>query len=121
MGWTHFKDMIVWQKAMDLVDEVYRLSKTLPREEMFSLANQMRRAAVSIPSNIAEGHGRQTEKDFRQFLSVAKGSVFELQTQLYICIRQQFVSREDADLALSLCDEIGKMLTKLMTSAPAKS
>ncbi len=121
MSWTHYSEMIVWQKAMDLVDEIYRLTRLLPKEELFSLSNQMRRAAVSVPSNIAEGHGRQTEKDFRQFLSVAKGSVFELQTQLTICIRQQFVSEEDADLALSLCDEVGKMLTKLITSAPAKN
>ena len=121
MSWTHYSEMIVWQKAMDLVDEIYRLTRLLPKEEMFCLSNQMRRAAVSVPSNIAEGHGRQTEKDFRQFLSVAQGSVFELQTQLTVCIRQQFVSQKDAALALSLCDEVGKMLTKLITSAPAKN
>lgn len=121
MSWTHYSEMIVWQKAMDLVDEIYRLTRFLPKEELFSLSNQMRRAAVSVPSNIAEGHGRQTGKDFRQFLSVAQGSVFELQTQLTICIRQRFVSEEDAAPALSLCEEVGKMLTKLITAASSKN
>ena len=69
MGWTHYQDLIVWQKAMDLVDELYRLLGFLPREESYALADQMRRAVISIPSNIAEGHGRQTGKEFKQFLS----------------------------------------------------
>ena len=121
MSWTHYTDLIVWQKAMDLTSEIYRLTKRLPKEELFSLSDQMRRAAVSVPSNIAEGHGRQSEKDFRQFLSVAKGSVYELQTQLYICVRQQFFTEKQAEDALSLCDEVGKMLTRLITSPSSKN
>ena len=118
MSWTHYQDLIVWQKAMDLVDEVYRLARLLPREEMFSLSDQMRRAAVSIPSNIAEGHGRQTEKEFRQFLAVARGSLYELETQLLIGMRQGYFTPDEAETATRLCREVGKMLTK-MTIAPA--
>ena len=118
MAWTHYSDLIVWQKAMELTDEVYALTRLLPREEMFALADQMRRAAISVPSNIAEGHGRQSEKEFKQFLSIAQGSVFELETQLHICLRQGYFSEHKATSAFSLCLEIGKMLTKLIT-APA--
>ena len=116
MGWTHYQDLIVWQKAMDLVDELYRLLGFLPREESYALADQMRRAVISIPSNIAEGHGRQTGKEFKQFLSVARGSLYELETQLYICIRRQYFSEPQAPNALSLCKELVHLLTKLLTS-----
>ena len=121
MAWSHYRDMIVWQKAMDLTDEIYRIIKLLPKEEQFALSQQMRRSAVSVPSNIAEGHGRQTEKDFRQFLSVAQGSLYELQTQLFICLRQHFLSETQAASALELCDEVGKMLTKLITAPSSKN
>ena len=84
MSWKHYRDLIVWQKSMELVDEIYRLTNLLPKEELYCLSDQMRRAAISIPSNIAEGHGRQTSKEFRQFLSISKGSVCELETQLEI-------------------------------------
>lgn len=113
MEWAHYRKMIVWQKAMDLVDEIYRLMKMLPSEERFALSDQMRRAAISIPSNIAEGYGRQSEKENKQFLSIARGSVFELETQIAICLRQQYFLEVQAAKALSLCDEIGKMLTRL--------
>lgn len=115
MGWKHYRDMIVWQKSMDLVDEVYRLTRHLPKEEMLALAGQMRRAAISIPSNIAEGHGRQTIREFKHFLSIAKGSVAEVETQIMIGTRQNYFSDTDAEHALRLCDEIGKMLTKLIS------
>ena len=116
MAWTNYKDLVVWQKAMDLTDEVYSLSRSLPQEERFALSDQMRRAAVSVPSNIAEGHGRRTENEFKQFLAIAKGSVYELETQLCICLRQEYLSKEQAAQALSLCDEVGKMLTSLTKS-----
>ena len=116
MAWKHYREMIVWQKAMDLTQEVYRLVKLLPAEERFDLSSQIRRAVVSIPSNIAEGQGRQTEKEFKQFLSIAKGSVFEVETQLLICVRISYFSQEQIEKALSLCDEVGRMLTKLIVS-----
>ena len=113
MSWKHFTDLIVWQKAMDLTDAVYALTGSLPNSELFALSDQMRRAAISIPSNIAEGHGRQSAKEFRQFLSIAKGSACELETQVYIGIRQNFFSQEKAQPVLGLCVEVRKMLTAL--------
>ena len=117
MGWTSYQKLIVWQKAMDLADEIYQLARRLPKEELFCLSDQLRRAAVSIPSNIAEGRGRQTDKEFRQFLSIAKGSVYEAETQILIASRQKYVSQEDAASALALCNEVGKMLTALITKS----
>ena len=101
---------------MDLTDEVYRLSKLLPKEETFALSDQLRRAVVSVPSTIAEGYGRQIGKEFLHFLSVARGSVFEVETQLLISIRQNYCSESEASDALSLCDEVGRMLTSLSKS-----
>ena len=116
MGWKHYKELIVWQKSMDLVTEVYRLTKLLPADERFALMDQIRRAVISIPSNIAEGHGRQTEKEFKQFLSIAKGSVSEVETQLLICVRLNYLTEEQTDPTLMLCDEIRRILTKLITT-----
>ena len=98
---------------MDLVDEVYRLVELLPKKELFALSNQLRRSVVSIPSNIAEGHGRHTRKEFTQFLSIARGSAFEVETQIYIGVRQSYFTEEQAKTALNLCEEIGKILTKM--------
>jgi len=81
----YYMDLICWQKAMDLVTEIYRLTKQLPKEEVFGLASQLRRAAVSIPSNIAEGQGRLSKGEFRTFLGNARGSLSELETQIIIC------------------------------------
>ncbi|MGN1126037.1 MAG: four helix bundle protein [Ruminococcus sp.] len=114
MAWQSYRELIVWQKSMDLVDEVYRLIKMLPREELFALSDQMRRSAISIPSNIAEGHGRQSAKEFRHFLSISKGSVSELETQLLICIRQKYFSEQQVHTALSLCEEVSKILVKII-------
>ena len=116
MAWKHYKELIVWQKSMDLVTEVYRLTKLLPADERFALTDQIRRAVISIPSNIAEGHGRQTEKEFKQFLSIAKGSVSEVETQLLICVRLNYLTEEQTDPTLMLCDEIRRILTKLITT-----
>ena len=114
MSWKHYKELIVWQKSMDLVEEVYRLLKLLPGEERYALTDQMRRAVISIPSNIAEGHGRQTEKEFKQFLAIAKGSVSEIETQLLICVRLQYLTESQIEKALALCQEIRRILVKLI-------
>ncbi|MBQ6274131.1 MAG: four helix bundle protein [Oscillospiraceae bacterium] len=98
---------------MDLVDEIYSLSKHLPKEELFALSDQLRRCAVSIPSNISEGYGRSSRKELAQFLSIARGSVFELETQVLIGIRQQFFREEQCIHTLSLCNEIGRILTRM--------
>ena len=117
MSYHGFQDLIVWQKAMDLVDEIYRLAKLLPKEEMFALSDQLRRSAVSIPSNIAEGYGRASQKEYTQYLSIARGSLFELQTQVQIGIRQQLFTAEQCKGALSLSDEIGRILTRMTRSS----
>ena len=113
MEWAHYRNLIAWQKAMDLTDEIYSLTKLLPSEERFALSDQMRRSAVSVPSNIAEGYGRHTDKEFIHFLSIARGSVFELETQMTICLRQNYLSEPQTKRAMLLCDEIGKILTAL--------
>lgn len=114
MGWKSYKELIVWQKAMCLTDEVYALARRLPKEETYALSDQMRRAVVSVPSNIAEGQGRQTANEFRQFLAVARGSCAELNTQLLIGVRQRYFKDEEIEMALLLCDEIGRMLTSMI-------
>ena len=109
-----YKELIVWQKSMDLVTEIYRIVKLLPKEELFCLSDQMRRAAISIPSNIAEGNSRNSTKEYVQFLSIARGSNAELQTQCYICERLQYATKEQLSRALVLTDEVGKMINKLI-------
>ena len=116
MSVKSFKDLLVWQKAMDLVEEVYILVKLLPKEELYALSNQIRRSAVSIPSNIAEGQQRRSTKEFVNFISFAKGSTAELQTQLWICVRLNYLTNEQIQKAMGLIEEISKMLTKLSAS-----
>ncbi|MBE6992613.1 MAG: four helix bundle protein [Ruminococcaceae bacterium] len=112
----NYTDLVVWQKSMDLVVEIYSLTKLLPEDERFGLVSQMRRSAVSIPSNIAEGHTRSSRRDFLRFLSIARGSKSELQTQLLICEKVNLLSRNDTLKALKLCSEISKMLTSLVST-----
>ena len=116
MSWMNYRDLTVWQKAMDLTDAVYSVLIFLPAEELYALGNQMRRSAVSVPSNIAEGRGRQTVKDLKGFLSIARGSCYELETQLLICLRRGYLTKMQAQKPLSLCDEVGRMLTGMITS-----
>lgn len=109
------KDLIVWQKSMDLLVEIYRIVKKLPREEIFVLSDQMRRAALSIPSNIAEGRSRSSEKDFLRFLFIARGSKAELETQLLACIRLDYLDEAEVEGALNLCSEVGRMLNAMIS------
>ena len=109
-----YKELIVWQKSMDLVVEIYKLVKSLPKDELYALSSQMRRAAVSIPSNIAEGYSRDSDKQFLQFLSISKGSASELETQLIICTRLNYLTKSQIEIALNLCDEICRMLSKII-------
>lgn len=105
-----YRDLVVWQKAVDLVVEIYSLTENFPQQEIYGLTSQMRRAAVSIPSNIAEGRRRGTRKDFRQFLLVAYGSGSELETQIEISKRLSFGKNVDFSQAEALLDEIMRML-----------
>lgn len=109
-----YKDLIVWQKSIALSVEVYRLVKLLPKIETYGLADQMRRAVVSIPSNIAEGKGRNSAREFVHFLSIARGSQKELETQIYLCTQLKYITDEDASTAFNLCEEVGKMLNALV-------
>jgi four helix bundle protein len=111
-----FKDLIVWQKAMELVAEVYLLIKKLPKEELFALSSQIRRSAISIPSNIAEGQGRNSTKEFIQFLAIAKGSKAELETQLLLCLKINYLNSSDIETSINLIQEIGKMLNAFQKS-----
>ena len=108
-----YKDLTVWQKSMDLVVDVYAFTNSYPQSEVYGLTSQMRRAAVSIPSNVAEGFERGTSGDFARFLSIASGSVAELETQILVSVRLGYL-RDDATVpVVSLCDEVGKMLRAL--------
>jgi len=109
------KELIAWQKAMDLVVEVYKLVKLLPKEETYALSDQMRRAVVSIPSNIAEGFGRNSTREYIQFLSIARGSCFELETQLQVCVRIKYLPEENLKISFGFLDEITKMLNTLIS------
>ncbi len=109
-----YDKMLVWQKSMQLTELTYLLVKKLPREEMYELSGQMRRAAVSIPSNIAEGSGRSTDNDLRRFMAIARGSVRELETQYMICEMLGYLNANDTKPALSLLTEIGRMLSPLI-------
>ena len=111
-----FRDLIAWQKAMDLTVEIYRLTKLLPKEETYGLSDQMRRAAVSIPSNIAEGQGRITAKEFIRFLAMARGSLCELSTQLELCERLEYLNPSMTSLSQNLIVEITKMINALSKS-----
>ena len=109
-----FRDLIVWQKAMQLARETYCLVKLLPVEERYDLSDQMRRAAVSSPSNIAEGQARNTTKDFIHFLHIAKGSNAELMTQYFICINLKYFTKDELQMAMSLSDEVERLLCGLI-------
>lgn len=107
------RDLIVWQKSMDMVQLVYELSSAFPKQELYGLTSQLRRAAVSVPANIAEGHGRGTRKDYASFVAIAKGSVLESATLLELSVRLSFTTIAASGPALALMHEIELMLAKL--------
>jgi four helix bundle protein len=108
-----FRDLRVWQAAMNLVEQVYLLTRTFPKHEIYGLASQMQRAAVSIPSNIAEGHTRAYSKEYLQHLSIARASLAELQTQLEITGRLKYYPPEKLSLLVEQADSLGKQLSSL--------
>jgi four helix bundle protein len=115
-----YKDLVVWQKGISLAKTVYQLTKKYPSEERFGLVAQMRRAAVSVPSNIAEGQARHTTGEFILFISHAEGSVAELDTQLILGIELNFCSAADAEQAFGLINELRKMLNVLRRKLMAR-
>ena len=100
---------------MELVESIYRLAAKLPREEKYGLTAQLQRAAVSIPSNIAEGHSRESTKEYLRFLSIARGSLAELETQLMLCQRLGLLAEADIEAVLKLADEVGRMTHGVQT------
>ena len=110
------RELIVWQKAMDLVVRVYALTEKLPPSERYRLIDQMSRAVVSVPANIAEGHERSTARDYANFLAVSKGSLMELETYLVLCVRLEYLTDSATADARALVIEISKMLTALRRS-----
>ena len=116
-----FRDLTAWQKSMQMAVQVYRLTQGFPCEEMYGLTSQMRRAAVSIPSNIAEGHGRLGSKEYRQFLGVARGSNFELQTQLEIARALGDGDPRLLDEVEGLSHEVGKMIFGILKAIEVKA
>jgi four helix bundle protein len=108
-----YRDLVVWQKLMVLVKDVYRLSGVLPADERFGLTSQMRRCAVSIPSNIAEGYGRQSTTDYVRFLKIATGSLYELQTQVDIAAMLEYLGENESSQLRNNAQEIERMLTSL--------
>lgn len=115
-----YSDLQVWQKAMDLVAEIYEVTRSLPVEERFGLAAQLQRAAVSIPSNIAEGHGRKSTKVFINHLSIANGSLMELETQVQIAQRLGYLEAATVNTMLIKTGELGRMLHGLQNSLYSK-
>jgi four helix bundle protein len=111
-----YKDLVAWQKSMELVTATYRATAGFPKDELFGLTSQLRRAAVSIPSNIAEGQGRLSEKEFRYFLGQARGSLMEVETQLQIAENLGYLQTEQTRPLLQSCAEVGRILNGLLAS-----
>jgi four helix bundle protein len=110
---VHFKSSVVWQKAMDWVEQVYALIKVMPDEERYGMTNQLRRAVVSVPSNIAEGWARESRKEKAQFLAIAQGSLAEAETLLLLAKRMTWIDGAQLEPILDGADEISRMLTAL--------
>ncbi|MBI1794423.1 MAG: four helix bundle protein [Chloroflexi bacterium] len=116
----NYRDLIVWQNAIKLAKEIYKLTEKFPKHETYALADQIRRAVVSVPSNIAEGQARKTPADFRRFLYIALGSLAEVDTQLILAQEFNYLSKEDVDGMDGQIQELRKKLYALMNSLPAR-
>lgn len=116
MAGRNYRDLTVWKKAMDLVLSVYKASQHWPKDETFGLTNQVRRAAVSIPANIAEGQGRDSAREFLRFLSIANGSLYEVETHLLIASQLDYLEPNNAAPLMEQAAEIGHLLNGLTAS-----
>ena len=109
-----YRDLMIWQRSMGLVKDIYELSKLFPKVEVYGLINQMRRCAVSIPSNIAEGYGRNSTGDYKRFLQIAVGSLFELQTQTEIAFNLNYCTKDKFEIIFQESKEIELMILSLI-------
>lgn len=115
MAVQSYKDLVVWQKSMDLADHIYKISAGWPKDETYGLTNQIRRAVVSIPSNIAEGYGRMSPGEYKHHLAIARGSLVETETQIELARRFGYNTAEEIAQIVALQSEIGKMLWSMLT------
>ena len=120
MGIQCYRDLKVWQEGVALVEAVYSLTQKFPRSELFGLSSQVQRAAISIPSNIAEGHARASRKEFLHFLSISLGSLAELETQLFLVQRLAYISQEELTASLMKTEEMGKMIRGLQKALQSR-
>ena len=116
MAGQSYRDLLVWQKSMRLVTDLYFATESFPKSEMFGLTSQLKRAVISIPSNIAEGQGRDSQKEFLYHLSVSYGSLVEVETQIQIAVNLSFIENSKADKLFEQCGEVGRMLNGLTRS-----
>lgn len=121
MKTRHFRDLQVWQRSMKLACHIYAVTQPFPKSEIFGLASQLRRAAVSVPSNIAEGQGRLSDKTFAHFLGLARGSLFEMETQLELACSLEFLESGKLPPLLAECSEIARMINGLLTTLQENS
>lgn len=110
-----YRDLLIWQKSFFLVTEIYKITSSFPKEELYGLTSQIRRASVSIPSNIAEGFGRNSTGDYKRFLQISLGSLYELQTQVEICSRLNYLSNEHYTDIQQKAFELGKMINSMIS------
>ena len=120
MAAKNYSDLIAWRKTTDFVELVYKATAQFPKTEVYGLTNQLRRAAVSVPSNIAEGQGRGSANDFRRFLSISHGSLREVETQILISKRLHFLTDAQAERVISLAGEVGRLINGLSDSLEGK-
>ncbi len=110
----NFRELEIWKLGMQIVKSVYKVANKLPKEEKFGLISQLKRAAVSVPANIAEGCSRYSEKDFNRFLQISIGSLFEVETELLLCVQLEFIEKNEITDLLQLIDEEEKMISKMI-------
>ncbi len=111
-----YRDLVAWNEAMELVTEIYRVTHNFPKEEIFGLVSQLRRSAISIPGNIAEGKGRLSKGEFRQFLGNARGSLAEVETQILIAQNLSYLNEPEINRLLAMVEEVGKVLNGLLSA-----
>ncbi len=116
-----YRDLIAWQKAMKFVTDIYEVTQRFPSEERYGITNQLRRASVSVPSNIAEGQARFSQREFHHFLSQARGSLVEIETQLLIARNLKYIQPAKADNLLAAADELGRVLNGLIASIKSRA
>ncbi len=121
MGVASYRDLVAWQRAMDLVEAVYRATARFPRDEIYGLTNQLRRCVVSVPSNLAEGQGRGEGPDFVRFVKIARGSVQEVETQIYVAHRLGYVDDMCRDNLLGLTTEVCRLIAGLLRALLCRS